>query len=330
MIIDQMTLAGLDAYLTPDGREVNLALPPREGRSLKIGEGMVVDVSSISVQFDHENIVELFNRQPQPLFSVGVVKEVFPGLFTDPYSHRVHGVNGYEDFNRGSLSNLRVMDVEGVPTLVSVGDEQECRWRSAVYRMPRPLTFDAAAWEMPTSRLTPTEGFTYDMRLFYWIAGQDVDRHGAYNAPLTQNATPDAERTKTGLQSDVKNVIAYQFEFKARVKHDAFLRERHTGHFMDKSLGRPLLTSVNLLESVTSAYTYHSLQEVLDQSLDYQLIAPGGVKPRRFCARLNIAATLVEGESISLKIHDAQCALSYVDAHLNARVLLRPPLIDKE
>ena len=330
MIIDQVTLAGVDAYLTADGRDVNLARGAREGHSQQIGEGMVLDVSGLSVQLDHENILEMFNRQAQPIFSVGVVKEMFPRLFSDPYAHRVHAVNGFGDFNRGTLANLRVMEVEGTPTLVSVGDEQEARWLSAVYKMPRPLAFDAAAWEMPVSRLTPPEGFAYDLRLFYWITGQDVDRHGPYNVMLAQNAQPAAERRKAGIGDKVSNVIAYQFEFRARVKYDAYMRERHTGRSIDASLGRPLLTSVNLLESVESPYIYYSLQEVLNDALEHRLIAPDGGRPRRLWAKLDIAATLAMGEGITLKVNYTQPALSYFDARLDARVLLRPPLIEKE
>jgi hypothetical protein len=123
---------------------VNLAQPPREGRSLSIGEGMLVDLSSLTLQIERPNLLDIYNRQAQPIFSVEVVKEMFPGLFSDPYSHRVHRLGGFDDFNRGTLTDLRAMEVEGVPTLVSVGGVQESRWRSAVYKMPRPLIFDAA------------------------------------------------------------------------------------------------------------------------------------------------------------------------------------------
>lgn len=327
MIIDQITLAGADAYLAAAGGQVNLAQPPREGRSVEVGEGMVVDVTSLSLQLDRENILDLFDRQAQPIFSVEVVKEMFPGLFSDPYGHRVHRVEGFGDFNLGTSTNLRVMEVEGVPALVSAGDEQESRWLSAVYKLPGPLTFDAAAWEMPTSRLTPEEGFNYDLRLFSWVAGQDVDRHGPSNVVLAQNAGPGAARNKTAIQNSTANVIAYQFEFKARVKYDAFLRERHTGHWTDKPIGRPLLTSVNLLERVESSYSYRSLQEVIDDSLEHRLIAAQGDKPRRLCATLNLAATLAKGERIVLRVQDAQTR--YLAARLNARVLLRPPQVNK-
>lgn len=357
MIIDQMSLSGKEAYLVDfrDTENFNLARPsissvpadkPWTGRSPVLKEGKVLEVSGIDLTIvagSGQNLLDQLPRQREPRISVAVAKEMFPGLYKDPYRHRVHNVSGYEDFKRGNLTALRVMEVEGVPTLVSTGSAS-CRWISGIYKMPeenadgtKGITIGAAAWNLATSKKTPADGFDYDLILRYWQNGQanvqeefliGTDR----NTP--HQGKPDHDRFKDNLAGKLTNVTAYQIEFGADVNYDAYLREFHTGPQNAESLGRPLLQAVNILEEVAPAHDFYSLHELLLKSADYHLFEEQNGPPRRLTVSLDITATLSadeEGnyERLSLTVHpDYATILDYLSARLDARVYLRPPMAD--
>ena len=99
MIIDQIALSGLDAYLIDreqDPLNVNLAQSGQIGHSIQPGEGRVFELSSISLLCRSDRLYELMSRQATPLFTIDVSKEMFPGLYSDPYAHRVHNLAGME------------------------------------------------------------------------------------------------------------------------------------------------------------------------------------------------------------------------------------------
>ncbi len=334
MIIDQIVLAGSAAYLKRDDVDeddpevLNLAQGTRIGSSATPGEGLVQEINGLNLQIERDDVMELFARQAEPLIAVEVWKEMFPGLFKDPYAHRVHRVAGFEDFGRGTLENLRVMEVDGVPALVSLGAGEPSRWLSPIYQMPGPLNFDAVAWDIPSAKTTTPDAFTYGLRLYVWREGEDLGA-APTSVGVVKGAPPRRNRFRDNLQSKLADVIAYQVEFTATVKADAFLNERHSGTAGGESLGRPLLTGVHLLEMVSSAHNYHSLQEMIEDSSDYSLFDLGNDPPRRLTCALNLTATLTVGERIVLKVPRADPKLKRLEARLDANVLLRPPRIDK-
>src|SRR4051812_12955297 len=121
MIIDRISLAGLDAYLLDSdptkASDPNLASTPANyqgnhtGVLKTFGEGRWLETNSLYIHLEAADLSPLFSRQPQPLLRLNVNKEMFPRLYADPYKHRVHTVGGYEDLERGKSENVRVMEV---------------------------------------------------------------------------------------------------------------------------------------------------------------------------------------------------------------------------
>lgn len=357
MIIDHMSLSGKGAYLVDsrDTGNVNLARQPAPadspwaGRSPVLKEGKVLEVSGIDLTIEAapgQDLLWQLRRQEQPLISVQVAKEMFPGLYKDPYRHRVHTISGYEDFRRGSLTALRVMEVEGVPTLVSTGSAN-CSWKSGIYKMPEAMTIGAAAWDLAASKKTPDAGFGYDLILRYWQNADlpteanvkekfliGVDRNNPYQGKPGNDRFKDFKDDQAGNPTKLTDVTAYQIEFGADVNYDAYLREFHAGPREAESLGRPLLRAVNILEEVAPAHDFFSLDELLLKASDYHLFEEPNGPSRRMRVSLDVTATLAADEDgnyewLELTVHHGYAAmLEYVSARLNARVYLRPPMAD--
>ena len=246
MIIDRIQLAGLEAYFQVPGQpgSINLGGPdPKTARTAPLGKGKQRGITAIHLLLEGDDLLPLFNRQQTPLLRVSVMKEMFPGLFADPYKHRVHNIAGFGDFNRGTLESCRAMDIDGIPTLVSIGTSV-CKWKSMIYPMPDPVSFDAASWELATSRLTPADSFTYSLRLNYWAPNQALTA-APQQTILANNLDPTVARKKQPL--DLNGIGSYQIEFDADVKNDSYVYEKHTP-IVSESMGRPLLRATNLLE----------------------------------------------------------------------------------
>lgn len=331
MIIDRTPLAGLDAFLK-DGGALNLAVSPhRRGSSIPLAEGMAVEVSGIRLYLEADDILKLYphpdpqrNPADPPLLNVRIRKEVFPRLFADPYASRVHTIAGFEDFQRGVRLNLRPMEVEGKPTLVSTGNG-EFLWRSAPYAFPAPLALDAAAWDLATTRLTPPDAFDYELALSYWVTGQNLTSNPA-QVTLTPagGGNPADERRVEGLA--LRDIIAYRLEMRGKVHFEADVAELDYRGGEALSLGRPLLRAVHLLEPVESQFTVRSMAELEARSSAFTLL--NRVEPvRAVSALLAINATLLNGEEISLEV--APGIFRRVEARLEAERRLRPPLTDK-
>jgi hypothetical protein len=299
MIIDRIQLAGLEAYFQAPGQPgaINLGgANPKTSRTTPLGKGKQRGISAIHLLIEANDLLPLFNRQQMPLLRVSVMKEMFPGLFADPYKHRVHNIAGFGDFNRGALENCKAMDIDGIPTLVSIGTGT-CKWKSMIYPMPDPVSFDAASWELATSRLTPADSFTYFLRLNYWAPNQALDTV-PQQVILANNLDPTVARKKQPL--NLNGIGSYQLEFEADVTNDSYFYEKHTP-IVSESIGRPLLRAVNLLEPlstpVESIYTIYSLDELLSQSSDYELFDFQGQPLRKMRAVLDLSATLVSSEA---------------------------------
>ena len=105
------------------------------------------------------------------------------------------------------------------------------------------------------------------------------------------------------------------------------MKERYAGKFETQNVGRPLLRSINLFEPSEPVFSFYSLHEVLANSPAYQFHEEYGANPKRLSAALALTAALEENESITIQLDPN--VFTYAEARLNARVRVRPPVIDK-
>ena len=298
MIIDKIQLAGLDAYFHDPNNlgQINLA-GQVTSRTKPLGKGKQLEVSAIELLIESDSdLTDLFNFQSKPLFSVTVMKEMFPALFADPFRHRVHNIGGFEDFKRGTLENGKVMEIDGIPTIVSVGTKT-CKWTSPLYPMPEPVSINHASWELAASRKTPPENFKYSLKLLKFDASQNLIQTIHLTNPNnpSQSGNLDPTKPRKAENFDLKDVGFYQIEFTADVKKDASIYQKHTT-LIGESIGTPLLKAVNLIEPVKSVYDIYSLQELLSLSSEYHLFEFQGQPIKKMLVTLDISATLVHSE----------------------------------
>lgn len=340
MITDRIQLAGLDAYFR-DPNSPATANPVNFGgrtptiRTAPIKKGKQLEISGIQLLIEHADLQPLLAfqfddqnpPQPAPLFKIVVMKEMFPGLFADPFSHRVHNISGYLDFNDGTLTNGRVMEVDGVPTICSIGRE-DCIWVSKEYIMPDPISIRAIAWELATSKLTPPNSFHYKIE----IALKHTDgtttpifiNNNAHNGDTTQDGSmlkANAKRAIEILNYDTlnyKDIGSFQITFIAKVYQDSYLTERSLPP-INENIGRPLLRAFNILEPVKSIYEINSLMELQNLCSDYHLFENPGREITRLAATLNLNAVLVNSTNqviANSDIYDANSRFEYVELEL--------------
>lgn len=297
MITDRIQLAGLDAYFRdPATEKVNLGLITPTIRTAPVNKGKQIEISGIQLLIEHQNLLALLSYPSDdqdipieaPLFKISVVKEMFPNLFADPFSHRVHNIAGYIDFKEGTLANGRVMEIDGIPTIVSIGKD-DCIWVSKEYKMPDPISIDAIAWELATSKLTHPDSF------FYCIKISPKDILGNILPPIEIGNTDmmlkaDAKRAIDSL--DNTGIKSFQITFTAKVLEDSNIKERHLPNINEK-VGRPLLRAINILEPIKSIYEINSLSEVQNLCSNFQFFENSGTVITRFTGTLDISATLV-------------------------------------
>jgi len=253
-----------------------------------------------------------------------VMKEMFPALFADPFRHRTHTISGFEDFKRGTFENARAMDIDGIPTIVSIGTDLS-KWTSPLYEMPELIQINHAAWELAASRKTLPENFQYSLKLLVFDANQTLTQ----TVDLANNFDPTNPRKMENL--DLQDVSFYQVEFIADVKKDASIYEKHTTLVGD-SIGTPLLRAVNLLEPIESIYTVYSLQELLSLSSDYHLFEFQGQPLTKMLATLDLSATLVQSENENpssniyefIEIEVVNSTFSAFEAKLVSEILTKP------
>jgi hypothetical protein len=311
MITDRIPLAGLDAYFRdPATGKVNLGGITPTIRTAPLNKGKQVEISGIQILIEHKDLQPLLAYPSDnaglpinaPLFKISVMKEMFPGLFADPFSHRVHNIAGYLDFNDGTLTNGRVMEVDGIPTICSTGKE-ECVWVSREYVMPDPISIDAIAWELATAKLTPPDSFHYkiEIALNGIAAIITIDNAG-------QMLKADAKRAIEGLTN--VNINSFQITFTAKVFEDSYLKERHLPA-INENIGRPLLRAINILEPVKSVYEINSLLELQNLCSDFHLFENPGAAIPRLTAILNLNAVLVNSEYAIIPIDNQGNKLIY-------------------
>ncbi len=288
MIIDKIRFAGKDSYFQDNAGNTNLSGTTAKTKFL--GKGKQLEVSAIELLIESDNdLTDLFNLQNQPLFSVLVVKEVFPSLFADPFQHRVHTIAGFDDFKRGKFENCKVLDIEGIPTIVSIGTKTSI-WTSPMYQMPEQVSLAHASWELAASRKTPNANFKYSITLKTF----DANKTEISSTPIAANLDPTKLRKYENL--NLQNVAFYQFIFEARVKKDAAIYEKHSV-LIGESIGTPLLRAVNLLEPIESIYNIYSLQELLSLCSEYHLFEFQGQPIKKMLATLDLSAVLVQSEA---------------------------------
>lgn len=298
MISDIKALAGIESYLKKDG-SINLgASVPTIIRSSPPLKDRQFNISGIQLLLEHEDLNKLMNFQfddnnkPLPLFRISVMKEMFPGLFADPFSHRVHNIAGFLDFNEGKLTNGKVMEIDGVPTIVSTGQE-ECVWVSKKYELPNTIEIDAIAWELATSKLTPPDSFHYHIKITTWdFFGYSSELEiGTSSSILRANA----KRTRDDLDTFIprSHVKSFQITFTAKVFEDSYMQERHLPTTFNEKMGRPLLRAINILEPVQSSYEIYSLTELKNISSDFHLFEMPGPQIKRLMATIDLSAVIV-------------------------------------
>jgi len=323
MIIDRIQRAGKEAYFQDGSGGINIA--GQTARTSDLGKGKQLEISAIEILIDSDNdLTDLFSYQTEPLISITVMKEMFPALFNDPFRHRVHTIAGFDDFNNGKFENCKAMDVEGIPTLVSLGTDT-CLWISPRYQMAESIRIDHAGWELAASRKTPKENFVYTITLNTFNAGGSA----LASTEIATALDPTAPRVFENLTLD--NVRSYELKFKAEVMRDAALYEKHTT-LIGESIGTPLLRAINLLEPIETIYEFHSLQELLGRSSEYHLFEFQGQPINRMIATLDLSATLVNSEQQNVSanrfefiaITVADGIFSNVEARLAGEELMRP------
>lgn len=294
MISDIKALAGIESYFNIEG-EFNLgANAPTIKRSSPPVKNSQTTISGIQLLLEHEDLNKLMNFQlddnnkPLPLFRISVMKEMFPGLFADPFSHRVHNIAGFLDFNDGTLANGKVMEIDGVPTIISIGQE-ECVWVSKKYELPHSIKIDAIAWELATSKLTPADSFHYNIKITTWNhMGMMSEREIGTSSDMLRANT---KRTRDDL--DFHPIKSFQITFTAKVFEDSYMQERHLPTTFNEKMGRPLLRAINILEPVPSPYVIHSLTELKNICSDFHLFEIPGPKIKRLMATIDLNAVIV-------------------------------------
>ena len=293
MIIDAITRGGDRAYF--DFRAIASApIVSAKIPTEPLGFGKAYAISGISIQLEAADLRPLFGRQPVPILKVSVHKEMFPDLFAAPYEHRVHNISGYEDFNRGNYLSCKAIDVEGVPTIVSVGDGENCIWTSPVYQMPESIVIDKIAWDLAVSRLTPSVNFTYGLELRYWVT--DLNPQNQRSHPVIIGANPTQARNVADLGlSDTP--VAYAIIFSATINSASNIYEAHATDPFD-TLGAPLLRAVYIVEKIVPAfYEFYSLKELLDHCVDCHLFETPGPAITKLTATIALSALLVQSDN---------------------------------
>jgi hypothetical protein len=330
MMIDRTRLAGADAYFRDGSGNLNLATTlPSAARTAPPGQGRQIDVQGIELYFEGADLWQYFQRQMNPLIRIRVMKEVFPGLFADPFRVRVHTLAGFNDFNAGTFTNCRALEVEGEPTLVSL-DAGPCRWTSARYKLPHPMTFVQAAWSLASARPSPSDMFTYTLQV------QGSDSSGAaLNVPPISFGS----RHERSAPVIVRGVSEFQIDFQAEMETDGYFHEHH-GSLGTAAAGRPLLRGFHWLEAVECQHDFFSFSELLGLASGYDLLGAADAPLTRFALTIRVPAALVSGpnedlvagvyEYIGIEVDPigalAGGELTYLSARLDAQIMVRPPV----
>jgi len=323
MITDKIQLTGLDAFFRdPLSGTTNLAtVAPVTVRSTPLNKGRQLEISGIQLLIEADDLQPFLSypsdqaQDPPlpvvaPLFKIRVMKEMFPGLFADPFSHRVHNIAGFLDFRDGELTNARVMEVEGIPTICSTGKDT-CTWKSREYKLPGPISINAVAWELASAKFTPPDSFHYKIEI---VLNSGADTISIDNAGQLLKA--DVKRAVEGLNK--QNISSFQINFTAKVFEDAYMMERSLP-LVNENMGRPLLRAINLLEPVQSVFEFSSLIELQNQCSGFHLFETPGPEIKRLIAAIDINAVLVNSPHQFIHPGNDPNDPAYNSYHANSR-----------
>jgi hypothetical protein len=329
MIVDQVILAGDRArFRSTSGRDP-FNLNAAGANTVPIGpmpDGAALSVSGVAVMMkarDIESLLERPNNRNEPLIQVSVVKEMYRGLFKDPYAHRVYTIEGFEDFRRGKATNLQAMEVEGKATLVSLGN-QAAQWTSGLYQLPEPVTFSAVAWDIAASQHTNPNAFHYSIQVQLWDAGTNTtDQPSNVISTSRDNRLNDLNDPR--FIEETQSGAAMRLLFSAQVKYEAAFHEQHAALAQNISLGTPLLRSVHLLEPITPAYALMSLMELQVRAREF-IVYRGdpSAPPDTVTAVIDLPCYLGRGEWIQIQYLPG--IFSRAEAWLIATSHTRPPV----
>jgi hypothetical protein len=328
MILDSVPIAGRQAnFLGPgagNNRVENLidATPDaggaRRGALFEVSEGTLTEIDGIDVLIEHDALGPALAARTGMTIEVSLHKEMFPGLFADPYAHRVHHLAGLEDLSDGEGQHVRVHEIDDVATLVSVGSETSCAWSSAWYELPAPVTFSAAAWDIPMSRHGRVDRFVYTLSLVARHGNGAVETHA-----LAANRGADAARSTSAL--NITDVRRYRLELTADVKSDSYIHEQVHRQSAAEALGQPLLTGVHLLEVVPHAHVYETLHELLAGMRDYAIVDGSDGRPRYVTGTLDYTAAVGRRERLEIALKNVATGWLRFQARATGSIAMRPP-----
>ncbi len=335
MIIDRIRLSGNDAYLRDSQGSLNLAASlPSIAQTPPTGPGRQLDVAGIELYFEGPDLWPWFQRQDEPLLRITVMKEILPGLFADPYHHRVHTIAGFNDLNDGTFTNCQALEVEGEPTIVAL-EPGICSWQSAIYQLPHPAEFVQAAWALASARPLPNVTTASDFDYDIIVRAFDANGNPLNAPPVATNLTAGDRRSAVFSLAGAQR---FDIRFEADTSADGYFHERHRS-IGPGQIGRPLFRGFQLLEIVNCEYEFFSLAELTARAATYDLLGATSAELPRLAATLRLPATLVSGpnedvaqdlyEFIAIEIDPAGAlpdgTLTYVSARLSAQVAVRPP-----
>ena len=328
MIIDRAPLNGLGSYFRRSDGTINLGGPTAAIAKYEVrGEGNVTRIDGIELLIVGDDLAMMLSRSRHDapvLVSTSLNKEVFPGLFVDPYSSRVHTVGGQQDLTRGKLRNARIMEVDSRPTLVSLGND--CQWRSAIYRFEDNISIQGAAWDLVPSRRTPEDAFAYSILVETWQSNDPAPNSNPDSQVLIADGlSPSDARAFSNIIG--QSLGAYRIIFNAKVNYDPAFSVLSSPTGDDPSFGRPLLRSLSFLEPFPPTFEFHSLSEFMSACSDVSIYASTAGPLTHMTATMDIAATLADGESIELRVKAG--AFKHLEARLIATKLERPPITDE-
>jgi hypothetical protein len=324
MIVDQVILAGDRARFLSGVAGYDLSAAGAPAVIGPLPDGSALEVTGVALTLQADDVESLVTRTGagSPLIAVGVTKEMFRGLFKDPYAHRVFTISGFEDFRRGTGTNVQAMEYEGHATLVSRGSGT-VEWMSSRYQLPEAVEFTTAAWDVAASTATHPDAFRYSLQVSLWEPGSDLTANPDTVAAVAADARPDSPMHTEGVGRG--NTV--QIRFAAEVLYESYIHEQHPALGQDVSLGTPLLRSVHLFEAVPPAFTLMSLLELQVRSREF-LLHRGrpNAAPNTVTAVLDLPCHLGRGESIQIEFRPG--AFTRAEAWLVATSLTRPPVAE--
>jgi len=273
MIIDKIHISDKEAYIK--NKKIDLSKGDFVFKTERLRRGEQLNIYGIQYLLEGQDLSRLFQYSSgsllldnsRPLFQFGVVKEMFPKHYDDVFESRVYNIAGYKDFEEGIFTNCKVLEVEGIPTLVSMGNK-ECSWESKWYKTPRPIHVRNLVWELESSKLIPENSFSHKIELYLKVGDLSYARNPESVQPLIIDST---DLKLNSITVDLSNIREFKIKYSAIILKDSNFHERILPNY-NVPIGRPLLRAINIIEKVESKYQINSLNELRNLSSDFEMI----------------------------------------------------------